>query len=137
MLKLLTHLWNTRATFSNNQIFLYGDDLASCFCQRQLALAFAATNTSMYEKYLIISTGNRFGGRWGPANNELLARARSKICEWMYKHADYQLQLNYDEIQRNCKVVLTKHNTPLAKAKVDTPDQLQYMMPAAPNSKYF
>jgi hypothetical protein len=109
-----------------DRIILYGDDLASCFCQRQLAPAFAATNTSMFEKYLIISTGNHFGGRWGPANNEPLARARSKICEWMHEHSSYQLPLNHDEIQQNFKVVLTKPTTPLAQARVDTPDQLTY-----------
>jgi hypothetical protein len=80
----------------------------------------------MYKKYLIISTGNHFGGRWGPANNEPLARARSKICEWMYEHPSYQLELNHDKIQCNCKVVLTKPTTPLAQARVDTPDQLTY-----------
>jgi hypothetical protein len=115
MFTLLTHLWNTRATFPKDQIILYGDDLASCFCQRQLAPASAAADTSMYEKYRIISTGNRFGGRWDPANNEPLAQARSKICEWMYEHSSYQLPLNHDEIQRNCKVVLTKPTTPIAK----------------------
>jgi hypothetical protein len=75
MLTLLTHLWNTRATFPKDRIILYGDNLASCFCQRQLAPAFAAANTRMYKQYLIISTGNHFGGRWGPANNEPRARA--------------------------------------------------------------
>jgi hypothetical protein len=126
MFKLITHLWNTRATSPKDQIILYGDHLASCFCQRQLAPAFAAANTSMYEKYLIISTGNHFGGRWNPANNEPLARARRKICEWMCEHSRYQLPLNHNEIQRNCKVVLTKPTTPLAQTRVGTPDQLTY-----------
>jgi hypothetical protein len=126
MLTLLTQLWNIRATFPKDRIILYGDNLGSCFCQRQLAPAFAAANTSMYKQHLIISTGNHFSGRWAPANNEALARARSTLCKWMYENSSYQLELNQDEIDRNCKLVFTSPPKTLAVAHADTKEQLQY-----------
>lgn len=120
----IEYVWRIRATYPNQRILQYTDDLASCFNQRQTAPILVGANASIWEEFLILPIGMHFGGTWGPANNEPVADARGEICKYLFNYCSYQLKLN-QKVLDHVKVILPELKAPLAQAKLDNPSQLQ------------
>jgi hypothetical protein len=120
----IEYLWRIRASYPQQRILQYTDDLASCFNQRQTAPNLVGANASIWDKYLILPVGMHFGGTWGPANNEPVALARAEICMYLFNNCTYQLGLNR-KVLSHVKVLLPDLKTPLAQATLDTPSQVQ------------
>jgi hypothetical protein len=123
-LEFLEYLWRTRATFPLIRIILWGDDEASCFNQKQMHPSLTSSMMTVFKDIICFAVGNHFGGNWGPADNEPVARAKERLCEYMYHHTHFQQELNLD-LTEKVKMVLPTLTEPLAQAKVESRAHLQ------------
>jgi hypothetical protein len=66
----LTHLWKVRAVFPETRLAVLGDDESSCLNQKQIHPSVSASQMVEFDGVLAFSTGNHFGGTWGPAESQ-------------------------------------------------------------------
>ena len=71
-----SYLWRIAVTFPNCIIDSYDNDISRAFPQMTFHLDITRANTSIYGNKMIVSTAFHFGGNFGPASWEPIARAR-------------------------------------------------------------
>ena len=118
------YIWNTRATFPSERILIWKDDEASCFNQKQFHPSVTSSMMTTFDNMICFAVGNHFGGNWGPADNEPVARAKERLCVYLYHQCNYQQALNKAVLDR-VTISMTDLDQPLAQAKLEVPEKAQ------------
>jgi hypothetical protein len=131
----LTHIWMVQATFPGIRLAVLGDDESSCFNQKQIYPSLSTSQMVEFNGVLAFSTGNHFGGTWGPADNEPVARSKEILVQYLYDNCDYQVELNKD-VLGDLELHLPELEHALAQAKPDSSFQVVRRADGEPQIKY-
>jgi hypothetical protein len=82
----LRYIWRTRATYPNQPIMPWDDNVSGAFPQLVFQPDAARANCSLLLKWLVVSIALHFGGSFGPSNWEPVSWARCKIAVFLFKH---------------------------------------------------
>ena len=91
-------LWKLAITFPGKIFDLYDDDVSGAFTQLVFHPDVARANVSSYSNTMIASAACHFGGNFGPASWEPVARARCSLAKWLFMHAVYYKELNQESL---------------------------------------
>ena len=92
------YLWRLAATYPGCTIDSYDDDVSGAFPQLTHHPDIARGNVSLHDDKMIVSIALHFGGNYGPASFEPIARARCFLAQWMYQHTSHQEGHNKEAI---------------------------------------
>ena len=88
------YLWQLAAQYPGCTIDSYHDDVSGAFPQVIHHPDIARANVSIHSNKMSVTVALHFGGNYGPASWEPIARARFFLAGWMYKHTDHQEAIN-------------------------------------------
>jgi hypothetical protein len=71
-------------------------DEFSSFNQKQITPSITPSQMVQFGHVIAFSTGNHFGGTWGPADNEPVAHAKELLVEFLVEEWSYQRVMNAD-----------------------------------------
>jgi hypothetical protein len=131
----LLHLWMVRSQFPSTRLAVLGDDESSCFNQKQIHPSVVASQMVEFEGVIAFSTGNHFGGTWGPADNEPVARAKEALVQFLYGEGTHQVEQNRDVLS-DLELLLPELEGPLAQAKPETAYERVRSPQGIPRIKY-
>ncbi len=112
----LFHIWKLRAVFPELRLNITGDDESSCFNQKQFTPSITPSQMVQFGHVIAFSTGNHFGGNWGPADNEPVARAKELLVEFLVEECSYQRAMNAD-VLADLQLEFPERSEPIAAAK--------------------
>jgi hypothetical protein len=114
----LFHIWKLRAVFPELRLNITGDDESSCFNQKQFTPSITPSQMVQFGHVIAFSTGNHFGGNWGPADNEPVARAKELLVEFLVEECSYQRAMNAD-VLADLQLEFPERSEPIAAAKYE------------------
>ena len=89
-----TYLWRLAATYPGCTIDSYNNNVGGVFPQITHPSDITRGNVSLHDKKMIVSVPLHFGGSYGLASWEPIARALCFLAQWMFQHTSYQEQMN-------------------------------------------
>jgi hypothetical protein len=110
----LFHIWKLRAVFPELRLNITGDNESSCFNQKQITPSITPSQMVQFGHVIAFSTGNHFGGTWGPP----VARAKEMLVEFLVEECSYQRAMNAD-VLADLQLELPERTEPIAAAKYE------------------
>ena len=92
------YLWCFAAQYRGCTIYSYDDDVSRAFPQVNHHLDVGRGNVSVHGNKMIVIVALHFGGNYGPASWEPIARVRCFLAQWMYKNTYHQEELNNEAL---------------------------------------
>ncbi len=83
-LPFMTWLWNLRADYPYQEIYLMDDDVSGAFRHLKYALLCIAMHTTVQCGFAVFYTGGTFGDNTTPPNWDIIARARQQLARYLW-----------------------------------------------------
>ena len=97
----LTHIYDMRITYPNEDLLVYSDDVSGAFRWPRLNPYIATSMAYILSNCVNIPAGQVFGSNASAQNFEQLAKARKKLAQLLF--TDPTLVAKYEEILKNVK----------------------------------